>query len=114
MSAGFPAVTMTGLPVHRYADRNGEWFYVIEASEADVLKSGYIPKSCVPSASVCSFKRIPGLTFSKCSRLKGGRLRIRMVAESVIRRDKSFRAFMGSILADTRFSAIRGERPEAY
>ena len=26
----------------------------------------------------------------------------------------TFRAFMGSILADTRFSAIRGERPEAY
>lgn len=113
MSAGFPVVTMTNLPVRRFSNDRG-WFYVLEAREKDAIQSGYIPESCVPSVSTRSFKRLPGLAFSLCSRLKDGRLRIRIQAESVIRRDKSFRAFMGSILADTRFSAIRGERPEAY
>lgn len=110
MNTQLPPVSMNSLPVRRYATWHGCWKYVIETTDDDALQAGYISPDYIPSSSACSFKRLPGSRGQICSRLKNGRLRLRIDADSVIRRDAGFRAFMGSILADTRLSLVRGER----
>jgi hypothetical protein len=81
-----------------------------EADESALLASGLLLASEVPGLKTGCFRRTGRAREVVASRLKGGAIRLKICADLAGRRTSGFKQFIGGLLADTRFSLLRGER----
>jgi hypothetical protein len=81
-----------------------------EAEESALLASGLLLASEVPGLKTGCFRQTGPTREVLASRLKGGAIRLKICADLAGRRTIGFKQFIGGLLADTRFSLVRGER----
>jgi hypothetical protein len=98
------------VPVKQW-DVGGELHYCFEESEEVIRASGLVPENIsYPSASTRACT--PGHRYSpllKLSRLKDGRIRLKISVTRIIAQDIHFTRFVGTLLADFRLSLVKGE-----
>lgn len=89
----------------------GDRHFCFEETEEVIRKSGLVPEGInYPSASTKSCTtghRYDALL--KLSRLKDGRVRLKISAARIVAQDAHFRRFIGTLLADFRLSLVKGE-----
>lgn len=91
-----------------YAFTSGP-LYQIEGSERSLLDAGIIADRHVPGRG-CKQPMEDGGVW-KCGRLKSGEIYVHIRATAIIDQDRAFKRFIGDILADTRLSLVKGEKP---
>lgn len=97
------------IPINLWEGSNG-LNYAFEDTEEAIRNSGLVPEWMpYPGKNVRSCFRRDEPHFVKLSRLKENRLRLWISADLVTSSEKGFRNFLGSLLADTRLSLVRGE-----
>ena len=85
--------------------------YTFEETEDAIRKSGLVPEGTnYPSESTraCTGGHRSDALL-KLSRLKDGRIRLKISAARIIAQDTHFRRFVGTLLADFRLSLVKGE-----
>jgi hypothetical protein len=96
-------------PVHQWDSWKG-LTYSFEETEETIRRSGFVPEWMpYPSARKGSYIRRSEPHFVKLARLGDGRLRLCIDADCIMARDADFRRFLGSLLADSRLSLVKGE-----
>ncbi|MBA4143177.1 MAG: hypothetical protein H0X43_09290 [Nitrosospira sp.] len=87
--------------------------YVFEESEAAIRRSGLVPEwvsyPTKPGSGIAVPAHHAFPNYLKLLRLKNGRLRLVIDARTVLRRDTRFQRFVGSLMADSTLSLVRGE-----
>lgn len=97
------------MPISLWAGSGG-LNYAFEDTEEAIRSSGLVPSWMpFPNAGVRSCVRRNKPYFVKLSRLKENRIRLWISADLVTSSDKGFRNFLGSLLADTRLTLVKGE-----
>lgn len=110
-----PQVAQPLIPISLWkSDAIGVTAYVYEEPEAVLRQSGLVPEWVgYPPERPGSGIAVPAHHFFpnylKLLRLQSGRLRLIIDARAVLRADACFQSFIGSLLADTQLSLVKGE-----
>ena len=88
----------------------GGILFTYESDDAALLAAGLVLKNeLCGAAKGCCFNSKSMSTHLMTSRLKNGKLRLRIHADEAMARTHNFKRFFGGLLADSRLSLVAGE-----